>query len=247
MTFLQIQYFIEVCRTGSTLKASQALNVSQSTISSAIKTLEEELGAALFDRTSKGMTPNAAGRLFLIRGKEIVQKITALSAEMEQFSDRKRPIRLGIPVQLNFMYWSCTGTVQILFEFPEPGSTSVHDRTAHESFCRGSNAMFAWTAVVRPLRRRIKLPAALRPAFDPDPVPAEKYRRRLPAQGHYPFFYPDLVSIPIAEETGPFTTYLVWSPNGALARAPKRLFSVFKNYFDRLAAPTQPPPAGPEA
>ena len=60
-------------------------------------------------------------------------------------------------------------------------------------------------------------------------------------------FYPDLVSIPIAEETGPFTTYLVWSPNGALARAPKRLFSVFKNYFDRLAAPTQPPPAGPEA
>lgn len=60
-------------------------------------------------------------------------------------------------------------------------------------------------------------------------------------------FYPDLVSIPIAEETGPFTTYLVWSPNGALAHAPKRLFSVFKNYFDRLAAPTQPPPAGPEA
>lgn len=89
MTFLQIQYFIEVCRTGSTLKASQALNVSQSTISSAIKTLEDELGAALFDRTSKGMTPNAAGRLF-------------------------------------------------------------------------------------------------RPAFDPDPVPAEKYRRRLPSQGHYP-------------------------------------------------------------
>lgn len=138
MTFLQIQYFIEVCRTGSTLKASQALNVSQSTISSAIKTLEEELDAALFDRTSKGMTPNAAGRLFLIRGKEIVQKITALSAEMEQFSDRKRPIRLGIPVQLNFMYWSCpTGSL-----FPIRFS-AIPGTICSPSFCRSSTAVTA--------------------------------------------------------------------------------------------------------
>ena len=33
MTLLQMQYFMEVCRCGSTLKAAQAANVSQSTIS----------------------------------------------------------------------------------------------------------------------------------------------------------------------------------------------------------------------
>ena len=67
MTLLQMQYFTEVCKTGSTLKASQSLNVSQSTISSSIKALEDELNVLLFQRTSKGMVPNAAGTFFLKR------------------------------------------------------------------------------------------------------------------------------------------------------------------------------------
>ena len=41
MTLLQMQYFMEVCRCGSTLKAAQAANVSQSTISMAIRALEK--------------------------------------------------------------------------------------------------------------------------------------------------------------------------------------------------------------
>ena len=49
MTLLQMQYFMEVCRCGSTLKAAQAANVSQSTISMAIRALEKELSIPLFD------------------------------------------------------------------------------------------------------------------------------------------------------------------------------------------------------
>ena len=40
MTLLQMQYVMEVCRCGSTLKAAQAANVSQATISMAIRALE---------------------------------------------------------------------------------------------------------------------------------------------------------------------------------------------------------------
>lgn len=105
MTLFQMQYFQEVCRLGSTLKASQALNVSQSAISTSIKLLESELKVPLFERTSRGMVPNSAGTFFLRRCEKILSEITRLTADMEQFSEIKRPIRLGIPVVLNSLYW----------------------------------------------------------------------------------------------------------------------------------------------
>ena len=66
MTLLQMQYFMEVCRCGSTLKAAQAANVSQSTISMAIRALEKELSIPLFDRSSKGLAPTPPVPFFWI-------------------------------------------------------------------------------------------------------------------------------------------------------------------------------------
>lgn len=106
MTLLQIEYFVEVCRAGSTLQAAQKLNVSQSTVSASIRNLEEELGVPLFARTSKGMTPTQAGGVFLERGQEVLDKVADVRREMERFAAVRRPVRFGIPVQLNQMYWS---------------------------------------------------------------------------------------------------------------------------------------------
>ena len=79
MTLLQMQYFMEVCRCGSTLKAAQAANVSQSTISMAIRALEKELSIPLFDRSSKGLAPNAAGSFFLDQCSGILKKTERLA------------------------------------------------------------------------------------------------------------------------------------------------------------------------
>ena len=105
MTLLQMQYVREVCRCKSTIKASQTLNVSQSAVSSSIKQLESELGVALFERTSKGMIPNAAGEAFLAGSAAILEQAETLEREMRHFSLIQRPIRLGIPVQLNHTHW----------------------------------------------------------------------------------------------------------------------------------------------
>lgn len=86
MTLLQMLYFCEVCRNGSTLKASQALNVSQSTVSTAIRTLEAELGVVLFERTSKGLLPNDAGSYFLKGSQKILRETEGLSSGMGSFS-----------------------------------------------------------------------------------------------------------------------------------------------------------------
>jgi DNA-binding transcriptional LysR family regulator len=56
--------FLAVVATGSFVDAAQRLYVTQSTVSSRIQRLEEELGAELFVRNKAGTTLTAAGRQF---------------------------------------------------------------------------------------------------------------------------------------------------------------------------------------
>jgi DNA-binding transcriptional LysR family regulator len=56
--------FLAVMDTGSFVLAAERLHVTQSTISSRIKSLEELLGRSLFDRSKSGVTLTSAGRHF---------------------------------------------------------------------------------------------------------------------------------------------------------------------------------------
>ena len=293
MTILQIWYFVEVCRLGSTLRAAQALNVSQSTISTSIKSLESELNVTLFERTSKGMIPNAAGVFFLERCQDILQRTQELKQEMERFAAIRRPIRFGLPVQLNHMYWADL-YFKLKTEFPSMEFQSVnrtvptllemlkrneldgviflrHDQNFKENYIVLKKDCFRYVSmsVNHPLagekevsyQQLVDYPV-LRYAGDDlfTEILAEKYRglggelkcaQRFDQLStllqflrknagiaylhkHITKPYPDLVSIPITEETREYLTYLVWSKNGLLARAPKRLFQVIQDYFDQL-------------
>lgn len=64
-------YAIEIERCGSINRAAQNLYLSQSNLSSCIKSLEEELGYKIFNRTSKGIAPTPEGYLFLQAAKAI--------------------------------------------------------------------------------------------------------------------------------------------------------------------------------
>ena len=65
MTFQQLQYILEVHRTGSVSKAASNLFISRSSVSSSITSLENELGYCIFVRTLQGLTPSEKGLLFL--------------------------------------------------------------------------------------------------------------------------------------------------------------------------------------
>ena len=58
-----LRYFLEVARSGSLSKASGNLYVAVSALSRQIAKLEEEVGAALFERRPRGMVLSDAGRL----------------------------------------------------------------------------------------------------------------------------------------------------------------------------------------
>lgn len=62
MRLEQCQYFLEVCHTKSMSVASKNLHVTQQTISTAIKNLEEELNLTLFNRTNRGVEMTVDGQ-----------------------------------------------------------------------------------------------------------------------------------------------------------------------------------------
>jgi LysR family transcriptional regulator, flagellar master operon regulator len=65
--------FLDVAETSSFQLAAQRLNVTQSTVSARIRTLEERLGQRLFDRTRAGASLNSHGRAFQPYAQTIVQ------------------------------------------------------------------------------------------------------------------------------------------------------------------------------
>jgi DNA-binding transcriptional LysR family regulator len=65
--------FLAIVETGNFYKAAESLNVTQSTVSMRIKSLEEQLGRPVFVRSKAGATPTAAGRQFLPYATSLVR------------------------------------------------------------------------------------------------------------------------------------------------------------------------------
>lgn len=59
--------FEAVCRYGSALQAADHVHMAQPSVTAAVTALENEVGAILCQRTSKGMTPTAEGTAFVTR------------------------------------------------------------------------------------------------------------------------------------------------------------------------------------
>jgi DNA-binding transcriptional LysR family regulator len=73
----QIEYFVTVAEEGNVGRAARSLRIAQPAVSRQIRHLEEELGAALFERTSRGMKLSEPGRVFLEHARVILERVRA--------------------------------------------------------------------------------------------------------------------------------------------------------------------------
>lgn len=80
MTNNQIKYMIEVARTGSVNQAARNLFISQSALSNAIMSVEQEFGRKIFNRSSRGVTLTPFGKLFIAYITPIHQQLSQLYA-----------------------------------------------------------------------------------------------------------------------------------------------------------------------
>jgi LysR family hydrogen peroxide-inducible transcriptional activator len=74
MTLQELRYLVALADTGHFGQAAEACFVSQSTLSTGIKKLEEFLGVTLFDRSLKRVTLTPLGREILAAARSIVQE-----------------------------------------------------------------------------------------------------------------------------------------------------------------------------
>lgn len=81
MTIQQLQYLLEVSRTGSITKAAKNLYVAQSSVSNAISALEDELGFQIFSRTWQGVEPTKEGQRILTHAVHILEHHRQMTEE----------------------------------------------------------------------------------------------------------------------------------------------------------------------
>lgn len=92
MTIQQLQYLLEVHRTGSISQAAKNLYVAQSSVSSSISGLENELGFELFSRSRQGVHPTTQGLRILEQASRICESYRIMTQEGQPLS---KHVRIG--------------------------------------------------------------------------------------------------------------------------------------------------------
>lgn len=90
MDIQQIQYFLEVVRSGNFSTAAENLYTTQSSVSKNIKSLEKELNIQLFDRSKRQIQLTEAGKLVLKDARSIVQGYENLIHTVSSYQLQKK-------------------------------------------------------------------------------------------------------------------------------------------------------------
>lgn len=83
--FYDLKYFLEVAKTLNISRASERLGVSQPSLSTALKRLEDILGVELLIRTKTGVHLSSEGRAFELKAKELLKDWEELTSTLHKF------------------------------------------------------------------------------------------------------------------------------------------------------------------
>lgn len=98
VTFQQLLYVVEISHCGSINKASQKLYLSQSSISSAIKELEKELGIEIFQRSNHGVEFTRKGKEFLADASSLLEQMQQIESIYKK-NDEESPVYFSVSTQ----------------------------------------------------------------------------------------------------------------------------------------------------
>lgn len=95
MNYNHLRYFWAVAHDGNLTRTAERLNLSQSALSSQIKTLEERLGHALFERRGRALHLTEAGRIALDHADTIFAAGAELLGTLNQTGIGRQALRVG--------------------------------------------------------------------------------------------------------------------------------------------------------
>lgn len=91
MRHLQQLVFIDaVARTGSIRRAAQSLSITSTALNRRILSVEEDLGAPIFERTGKGVRLSVAGEIFIHHARQQLSDIERVKSQIADLSGERR-------------------------------------------------------------------------------------------------------------------------------------------------------------
>jgi DNA-binding transcriptional LysR family regulator len=97
LSLRQLRSMVAILRHGKIVAAAAELGVTPSAITLQLQQLERETGLLLFDRTTSGMRPTAAGLAMLDAAQAIEERIRILGDEIDAIKGvRRGSLRLGV-------------------------------------------------------------------------------------------------------------------------------------------------------
>jgi DNA-binding transcriptional LysR family regulator len=135
MELRHLRYFIVVAEEENVTRAAARLRVSQPPLSRQIRDLEAELGVELFERTGKSLHLNAAGKLFLVEARAVLERADQAMQALKSFSQhRSQQLHIGYAPSLSV---AILPKILRHFESAQPlVRVHLHDRSSGE-MCQG--------------------------------------------------------------------------------------------------------------
>lgn len=137
-SFAGLETFARVVESGSFTGAAARLQTAKSSVSDAVRSLEERLGVRLLERTTRSVRPTEAGRLLYARCQRLLDEAAVARAEARAL--RVTPsglIRIALPESFGERY-ILPGIAGFLARFPairvELVSGARHTRLVEEEF-----------------------------------------------------------------------------------------------------------------
>lgn len=97
MNLRQLRYFAQTVEAGNITRAAAQLFVAQPGLGQQIRQLEEELGVALLQRHSRGVTPTPAGQVLYERARDILRIVEDTQRDVKAIGGAQREsIALGM-------------------------------------------------------------------------------------------------------------------------------------------------------
>ena len=97
LSLRQLKSLLAIQQTGKIVNAAKGLGLSASAVTIQLRQLEDDVGLALFDRTSDGMRPTAAGLAFIDAAQALEERLRLLEDQIEAIKGvRSGSLKLGV-------------------------------------------------------------------------------------------------------------------------------------------------------